>query len=271
MTRSFDLLALPCRTGDLLLAAAAFFGTTARLFADPSYSSSFPGVPDINNSPTPISIGSSINIGGGYFSGLAYVGTDIATKMAVSDPNNGLNTGLSTSGSALLSASYDDIVISPLPGQLFSSTVPVTLHLAFHAMFYQNWTSMTLETGTDLSHAAQEALFNASGSFGFAQIDINSDNALNIATTGILGGQVHPTGGSGTALDSDGYIRLVSRTAFPVTSPTGASPVGAGYQYDDIMAVSGEMVFSATVPVNTPLFLDLDFFGRVLRVRSKIT
>ena len=197
-------------------------------------------------------------------------GTHIEGTMVADSPLGGelivagnVNPGFS--GDAV--ATFDDIVITPPAGGT-DSTVATTLHLTFDAGFVQDWSYLVFDSGTTVSFIEQLADFRAAFVDGHstAELDgrlLDANEVIDgtaTATTGLGtsgGGQVLATGNAGDSLDGNGFFHLLQRIETPIMTGPGVNPPGAGFDVFDNVVLRGEMLLPGTVPVNTPLTLQL--------------
>jgi hypothetical protein len=272
-------------TRPILLAPALLLAATAAASAGPLYSASLTNAAGVSNSPTPVTLTSVQDRSDAqHGEGIAFSGGVLAASLLTSKGVDGFNNGLATEYSAILAATYDDILISGPPG----GSTPVTLHVPFHAVFIQSYDRMDLSGPfgfTDKSSLTQSADLTASlisPGFGVSQErfnlqTLNDQQAVaDVTITPFNNGapppgaiQAGPSPGPASIvsdggittfrnipLDSGGFLYL-TRTQTPITAPDEGFGPGAGFHFDDIVNLNGEMLLSWIAQVGVPLRLDL--------------
>jgi hypothetical protein len=245
------------------MVVAAVLGPTAPALAGPLFTAGITGVVQVSNSPVPLLLTTNQDPNGGHLEGTAISDSQIGAKLVTSDPARGFGTGLFTSGSANVIATFDDIVITG-PG---TDPVPVTLHLPFQIVFFQDWSFLDFDGGSsDVSRVNQSvnlsaALFTLFGGSPNAQIVVSSlDDESETADVGIggqNGGTAQASGSAANPLDTGGFLDLVSRTEIPIMTGPGVMPPGAGFEVDDAVGFVGELLLPGMAPLDTPLKLQL--------------
>jgi hypothetical protein len=269
----------------LLLIVAVVLGPAAAALADPSYSAAIshgivPVAGPVTASPTPVALTASVDTANGsHLEGSVAVDRVLTARVLTAGSDPGIGT------SAV--GKFDDIVISPLPGQPADPMVQVTLHEKFDALLFQEWSFLDLENGAHLAGiVSQISDFNAAFESGHsiarlgAIVEDDIDKAqLGPSTSG--GGELLPGSSPGPVsfegdstglddplfghtishnlqLDADGFLYLLSRTTTPITTAPGFNPVGAGFLVHDVVRLEGERLLPGLVPVGTPLTLQLN-------------
>jgi hypothetical protein len=244
----------------LALVAAVLSPPTAAL-ADSVYFAGISGVSPVSNSPTPVTLTTSIDdTTGGHLEGIASAAPAPGAKLESSAPARGFATGNSTGGSADLSARFDDIVVRG-PG---SDPVPFKLTIPFHAVFFQDWSFLDFDGGgSDVSHVDQRAdievdlagLFGA-GDVGRIIVDVDDwSETADVSLSGAGNTIAEPQASPSNPLDTDGYLNLLYRIEVPIGTASGVTPVGAGFAVHDAVQLRGAFVLSGMVPVGAPLTL----------------
>jgi len=246
-----------------VVAAAVLVAAPAALAAA-SYTAGISGLQQVRDSPTPVVLTTNLDpTQGGHLDGVAVADSPLAAKLTTYDPARGFGTGFSTTANADVLATFDDIVVTG-PG---TAPVPVTLHLPFHAVFFQDWSFLDFDGGSrDVSHVNQTADFSAaffslfggspSAEFVLSGLDDESETAT-VGGLGQNGGTVQLTRDAGNPLDADGFLDLVSRFEFPIETAPGVTPPGAGFAVHDAVALRGEIVLPGMAPLDVPLSLQI--------------
>jgi hypothetical protein len=244
-----------------LAVVAAVLSPPAAALADSVYFAGITGVTSVSNSPTPVTLTTSIDDGtGGHLEGIVSAAPAPGAKLQCSAPARGFATGNSTGGSADASGTFNDIVVTG-PG---SDPVPFTLTIPFHAVFLQDWSFLDFDGGgSDVSHVVQGADISVAlaGLFGagdVGRIIVGVDDWSETATVGLSGAGntiAEPQASPSNPLDADGFLNLLYRIEIPIGTASGVTPVGAGFAVHDAVQLRGAFVMSGMVPVGPPLTL----------------
>lgn len=261
-----------------VLAAVFLSAASAAALADPIYSANLTNLPSgVSNSPTPVVLQSSQSLANGA-SGSGIIVSDRYLAGSVSSAAIAANVFQSTiTYNANASSSYDDIFIVGAPG-----TIATTLHVPFDAVFTQNWASVGLSFGSDISTVIQDVnlsatLISPGNGISSARIEvrgiIDSQQAAPIQITPQGGGgtvQAHP-GNAPETIETHGFTTIIrnhplgdvpgylsfTRVQTPITVPNTGAGVGAGFLFDDTVVFHGEILLPIQVTIGTPLTLVL--------------
>ena len=271
-----------------VLPALLFLGVAVEAVAAPVYSANLTNAMFVQNGPSPVFLSSSQDQSQGrHAEGRVSSGSVLATSLLTSKGISGFNNGIVTDYSAILASSHDDIIVTGPP----AASIPVTLHVPFYATFTQSWDALDLpDSGfTDYSSLSQGAYFYAqlaSPSFGITrgQFDLGLNDQADLVSEAITpfnngiptpaAIQAGPSPGPPSietiggisifrniSLDAKGFLYLY-RVQTPVTSQTGIFGPGAGFHYDDVVVLNGEMVLPGIAQVGVPMTLDLAHTSR---------
>ncbi len=270
-----------------LLSVGLLLAGAAATSAAPSYSAILTNATN-QSGPIPIFLSSNQNQSEGrHAEGRVSSGSVLAASLETSKGVSGFNNGISTDYSAILASSHDDVIITGPP----AASIPVTLHVPFFATFTQSWSALDLPNGgfTDYSSLSQTAELFArltSPTFGFAsgRITLGLNDKDDTATIGIsplsngslTPGVIQASASPGPAsvetfgditvfrnisLDANGFLYLY-RVQTPITSQSGIFGPGAGFHYDDVVVLNGEMVLPGIAQVGVPMTVDLAHSAR---------
>jgi hypothetical protein len=266
----------------ILLSVGLLLRMTATASAAATYSADLTNAA-AHSGPSPVFLSSSQDqSGGGHGEGNVSSGSVLTASIQTSKAASGFNNGLFTDYAGNLTASHDDIMITGPP----AASIPLTLHVPFYATFTQSWDSLTLTDAgfTDFSSLGQSTSFRAvlsASSFGFStgQFDLGLNNQANLADVriqqsshgiptpaAIVAGPSPGPSSSETIggitifrnvpLDPNGFLYLY-RTQTPTTADPNLVGPGAGFHFDDVVTLRGEMLLPGNAQVGVPLTLDL--------------
>ncbi len=266
----------------ILLSVGLLLRMTTAASAAPAYSANLTNAA-AQSGPSPVFLSSSQNqSGGGHGEGNVSSGSVLTASIQTSKAASGFNNGIFTDYAGNLTASHDDIMITG-PS---ADSIPFTLHVPFYATFTQSWDSLTLTDAgfTDFSSLGQSTSFLAvlgASSFGFStgQFDLGLNNQANLADVRIQQSshgiptpaaiEAGPSPGPSSSetiggitifrnvpLDPNGFLYLY-RTQTPTTADPNLVGPGAGFHFDDVVTLRGEMLLPGNAQVGVPLTLNL--------------
>ena len=264
----------------ILFAGVLVLATAAPALAGPLYSVSLTNATPFQNT-SPVALSSSLDQSEGrHGEGVAISGSVLAASILASKGADGFNNGIFSHYDADLSAHYDDIVIKGPAG----GPVPVTVHIAFDAIFTQSYDRMDLGVFVDKSSVNQHAdliamltspnLSTSKAEFTLALDDQNEVKSVGLSTASTLptpaailpgaspGPESQESLGLSTIfhnirLDPDGFLYM-TRVQSPTTAPPGLFGPGVGFHFDDFVVLPGEMTLPGIAQVGVPLTLDLN-------------
>jgi hypothetical protein len=255
----------------ILFGLALLLAATAAAPAGPLYTAGLTNADSVFGSSNPVTLSSAGTQGSARGNGIVVSSSYLAGALETSA--TAANVFQSTiSYNANASATYDDIFIQGPAG----TTVPVTLHVPFDAVFSQHWASVGLTGGVVDTSSVIQGMEVRAGLFGVgfstAQLEVrnlsDSHDSAEIRTGGIVRPGPVPGTPSSEAHgaitifrnlpigDVPGYLFL-DRVQSPITVQDTGAGSGVGFARDDVIRFHGEFLLSTMAQVGVPLTLNL--------------